>query len=79
MKVVQFPMNIRQLFLQSATHLCTRLQAASPQIQETANLAKFESKTLYAADESQRLDVAFGVQTKPPCVLAARGSKALRS
>jgi hypothetical protein len=66
MKVGQFPMNIRQLFLQSAAHRCTRLQAASPQIQETVNLAKFESQTLYAADESQRLDVAFAVQTKAP-------------
>src|SRR6266478_4601985 len=60
-KVSKFPLYVRELFFQSAPHRRTRLQAASPQIQETANLAEFESQALYTADKSQRLDVVFAV------------------
>src|SRR5260370_1390967 len=55
---------IRELFFQSVAHRCTRLQAVSSQIQETANLAEFESQALHAADKSERVHVAFGVSTE---------------
>jgi hypothetical protein len=64
LKVGKFPLYVRKLFLQSAAHRCTRLQAVSSQIQETANLAEFESQALYAADKSECLHVALGVSTE---------------
>jgi len=63
-KVGKFPLYVRELFFQSAAHRGTRLQAIPSQIQETANLAEFESQALYAADKSERLHVAFGVLTE---------------
>ena len=63
-KVGQLSLNVRKLFFQSAAHRCTRLQAVSPQIHETANFAKFESQALDAADECQRLNIAFCVLTE---------------
>src|SRR5260370_12163351 len=59
LQVGKFPLYINQLFFQSAAHRCTRLQAVSPQTQETANLAEFESQTLYPPDKSQRFDIIF--------------------
>jgi len=50
-KIGKFPLYVRELFFQSAAHWRTRLKAASPQVQETANLAEFESQALYAADK----------------------------
>jgi len=79
LKVGKFPLHVGELFFQSAADRCTRLQAVSSQIQETANLTEFESQALYAADKSQRLDVDFAVPPEAPCVLGARGSKPLRS
>jgi hypothetical protein len=64
LKVPKFPLYIRELFFQSAAHWRTWLQAVSSQIQETANLAEFESQTLYAADKSECVHVAFGVSTE---------------
>src|SRR5713101_3489437 len=63
-KVGKFPLYIRELFFQSVAHRCTRLQAVSSQVQETANLAEFESQALHAADKSERVHVAFGVSTE---------------
>jgi hypothetical protein len=59
-------MDINQFFFQSAAHRRTRLQATSSQTQETAYLREVESQSLDAADESQRLDVAFAVLTEAP-------------
>src|SRR5260370_2594787 len=59
LQVGKFPLYSNQLFFQSAAHRCTRLQAVSPQTQETANLAEFESQTLYPPDKSQRFDIIF--------------------
>jgi len=78
-KVVKFPLNIGQLFLQPTLHRRTRLQPIPSQPQEPSDLAEFESQTLYATDKSQRLNVVLAVLRKPPCVLGARGNKALRS
>jgi hypothetical protein len=64
LKVRKFPPYINQFFFQSAAHGCTRLQAGSSEIQETAYLAEFESQALDAAYESQRLDVGFAVLTE---------------
>src|SRR5260370_2165664 len=64
LKVGKFPLYIRELFFQSAAHRCTRLQAVSSQIQETANLAQFESQTLDSADKSECFHVAFSVLTE---------------
>src|SRR5260370_5509972 len=64
LKVGKFPLYVGELFFQVAAHRCTRLQAVSSQIQETANLAEFESQALYAADESECLHVALGVSTE---------------
>jgi hypothetical protein len=64
LKVGKLPLYVGELFFQSAAHRCTRLQAVSSQIQETANLAEFESQALYAADKNECLQVAFGVSTK---------------
>jgi hypothetical protein len=66
LKVGKFPLHIDQLFLQSAAYWRTGLQATPSQIQETSNLAQFESQTLYAADKSKRLDVILAVLTKAP-------------
>ncbi|OLE16942.1 MAG: hypothetical protein AUG83_01135 [Acidobacteria bacterium 13_1_20CM_4_57_11] len=63
-KVVKFPLYIGQLFLQSALHRCTRLQAVPSQPQESSDLTEFESQTLYAADEGQRLYVVFCIPTE---------------
>src|SRR5437667_11504241 len=63
-KVVKFPLYIGQLFLQSTLHLCTRLQAVPSQPQESSDLTEFESQTLYAADEGQRLYVVFCIPTE---------------
>src|SRR6266852_5500990 len=63
-KVGKFSLYIRELFFQSVAHRCTRLQAVSSQIQETSNLAEFESQALHAADKSERVHVAFGVSTE---------------
>src|SRR6266481_3992803 len=72
-KVVKFPLYIGQLFLQSALHRCTRLQAVPSQPQEPSDLAEFESQTLYAADKSQRLNVVLVVLTEAPlCSWGAR-------
>jgi hypothetical protein len=79
LKVPKFALYFNQFFFQSAAHRRTRLQAVSSQIQETAYLAELESQALHAAYESQRLDVTLAVLTVAPSVLAARGSKALRS
>ena len=57
LKVGKLPLYVRELFFQSAAHWRTRLQAVSPQIQESANLAEFESQALYTADKSQCLHV----------------------
>ncbi len=46
-KVGKLSLHGRELFFQSAAHRCARLQAVSSQIQETANLAEFESQALY--------------------------------
>src|SRR3984893_1182744 len=64
LKVGKFPLYVGELFFQSAAHRCTRLQAVSSQIQETANLAEFESQALYATDKSECVHVAFGVSTE---------------
>src|SRR6266478_3124717 len=66
LKVGKFPLHVGELFFQSAADRCTRLQAVSSQIQETANLTEFESQTLYAADKSECLHVALGVLTESP-------------
>ena len=79
LKVPKSPLNINQFFFQSAAHGRARLQAVSSQTQETAYLLEFESQSLDAAYESQRPDVTFAVLTEAPCVLAALGSRALRS
>src|SRR5260370_17092752 len=63
-KVVKFPLYIGQLFLQSALHRCTRLQAVPSQPQESSDLTEFESQALYAADEGQRLYVVFCIPTE---------------
>ena len=67
-KVGKFPLYIRELFFQSAAHRCARLQAVSSQIQETANLAQFESQTLDSADKSECLDVVFAALAEAPPV-----------
>src|SRR6266481_5955081 len=72
-KVVKFPLYIGQLFLQSALHRCTRLQAVPSQPQEPSDLAEFESQALYAADEGQRLDIIFAVP--PEASLRPRRSR----
>src|SRR5260370_27949522 len=63
-KVGKFPLYVGELFFQSAAHRCTRLQAVSSQIQETANLTEFESQALHAADKSECLHVALSVSTE---------------
>jgi hypothetical protein len=63
-KVVKFPPHVRELFFQSATHRRARLQTVTSQIQESANLAKFEPEALYAADKSEYLHVGFCVWTE---------------
>src|SRR5260370_31541262 len=73
MKVGKFPLYIDQLFFQSAAHRGTRLQASPSQIQEPSDLAEFESKTLYATDKSQRLDIVLAVL--PETALRSRGSR----
>jgi len=55
-----------ELFFQSAANRRTRLQAIPAQIQETSDLAEFESQTLYAADKSQRLDIVFAILAEAP-------------
>jgi hypothetical protein len=57
----KFPLYVRQLFSQPAPHGRTGLQAASAQIQQTADLAEFESQTLHASDKSQCLDIGFPI------------------
>src|SRR5260370_22259493 len=61
LKVRKFPPYFNQLFFQSAAYRRTRLKAVSSQTQETADLAEFESQTLYAADKSQRFDIVFPI------------------
>src|SRR5437879_4412603 len=63
-KVVKFPLYIGQLFLQSALHRCTRLQAVPSQPQESSDLTEFESQALYSADDGQRLCVVFCIPTE---------------
>ena len=65
-KVAEFPLYVGQLFLQSSSHRRAGLQATPPEIQETSNLAEFESQTLHAADKSERLEVALAVLPEPP-------------
>jgi hypothetical protein len=52
LKVSKFPLDMDQLFFQSAAHRRTRLQAISSQPQETSDLAEFESQALYTPDKS---------------------------
>src|SRR5579885_2925809 len=61
LEVCNLPSHIPEFCLQSTPHRCTRLHVASPQIQQTSNLAEFESQALDAAYESQRFDIAFAV------------------
>jgi hypothetical protein len=63
-KVVKFLPHVRELFFQSAAHRRARLQTVTSQIQESANLAKFEPEALYASDKSEYLHVGFGVLTE---------------
>src|SRR6266852_2926661 len=60
-KVVKFPLNIGQLFLQPTLHRRTRLQPIPSQPQEPSDLAEFESQPLHAPYEGQRLDIVFAV------------------
>src|SRR6267154_1574650 len=72
-KVVKFPLNIGQLFLQPTLHRRTRLQPIPSQPQEPSDLAEFESQTLYATDKSQRLNVVLAVLAEAPlCSWGAR-------
>jgi hypothetical protein len=52
LKVSKFPLDMDQLFFQSAAHRRTRLQAISSEPQETSDLAEFESQALYTPDKS---------------------------
>jgi hypothetical protein len=61
LQVGEFALDIGQLLFQTVPHGRTRLLAIPSQPQETSNLAEFESQTMYAAYEGQRLNVVFAV------------------
>jgi len=63
-KVVKFPLYVGQLFLQPALYRRTSLQAIPSQPQKPSDLTELESQALHAADERQRLDIAFAVPPK---------------
>src|SRR5258708_8265921 len=65
-KVGKFPLHIREVFFQSATHRRTRLQPIPSQPQKRSNLTEFESQALYTANKSECLHVALGVLTESP-------------
>src|SRR5713226_2017339 len=66
LEVSTLSLHIEEFFFQSATHGRARFQAGASQIQETSDLAEFESETLHATDKSQRLDVALAVLAEAP-------------
>jgi hypothetical protein len=65
LKVGESAPDIDQLFFKSAPDWRTRLQAIPSQLQETSNLTELEPQTLDPSYESESLDVAFTIQTKP--------------
>src|SRR5260370_36360619 len=64
LKISKLPSHIDELCLQSTPHSCAWLQATSPQIQQTPNLAELESQALYPAYEGECFNVALVVQAE---------------
>jgi hypothetical protein len=65
MKVGKSPPYVNQFLLKPALDRRTGLQAIPSQLQEASNLTELEPKALNSSNESQCLDVAFTVLTKP--------------
>ncbi|HLZ12134.1 MAG TPA: hypothetical protein VKP58_06055 [Candidatus Acidoferrum sp.] len=63
-KVFEFLLHVGQLHLHAALHGRARLQAFSPQLKKSVNLAELESQTLDSTDEGKRFHVVFAVSSK---------------
>jgi hypothetical protein len=64
LKVVEFPLNVGQLVLQSSLDWRTWLNATPSQIQKPTDFAKTKSQVLHLTNECERFDITFTVLTE---------------